>query len=87
MTTKLCIHYSDITVVPPIEGGCMYEMPAGDCYEDELDDRTKGYVLRARTNTTIVVRITNMNVKTRCAEAMESYLAAAVSSVIARVRW
>lgn len=42
MTTDLCVHYSDVTVVPPIEGGCKFEMPAGNCFEEELQPRSRG---------------------------------------------
>jgi hypothetical protein len=42
MPTDLCVQYFDVTVIPPVVGGCMFEMPAGNCYEKELQPRSRG---------------------------------------------
>jgi hypothetical protein len=37
-----CLDYFNVEVLPPIVGGCIYDMGGGTCLEDDLTDASKG---------------------------------------------
>jgi len=40
--TQECLHYSDLSTVPPTIGGCSYDMGLGYCLDKELNDKSMG---------------------------------------------